>query len=298
MINYNYKNFISLLAKKSHLLVYDDGELLKNHRDILEAFELYHYNSVNDVAISHISNILISIKVDMVLIYSKDYEKVLYLCDEILKYDKNIVITVIFEEHNETCLKIANLVDTIVYTPFEAETLNKKISIALSAKLMLYGMTHTINTHKKFLNDTGIDAYLDAYEGDITILIEILSTLSERLKSGELSHEFFCEIANELEKIGKIFAYHHYTAHMTTIFDEMAAFLRSYSFDDVAIEALEGFDYLVEIVQDIRCYILNFFVKRIFSDVYVFEHSLQDSIIFMINRLNNRVDTKSELEFF
>ncbi len=298
MINYNYKNFISLLAKTRHLLVYDDGKLLKNHKDILEAFELYRYNNVNDAAISHISNILISVKVDMVLIYSNDYEKVLYLCNEILKYDKNIVITVILEEHNETCLKIANLVDTLVYAPFETETLNKKISIALSAKLMLYGMMHTINTHKKFLNDTGIDAYLDAYQGDITILIEILSALSERVKSGELSHEFFCEIASELEKIGKIFAYHHYTAHMTTVFDEMAAFLRIYSFDDVEIEALEGFDYLVEILQDIRCYIDNFFVKRIFSDVYVFEHSLQDSIIFMINRLNNRIDTKSELEFF
>ncbi|MBU1658034.1 hypothetical protein KKG72_03155 [bacterium] len=298
MINYNYKNFISLLAKTRQLLVYDDGKLLKNYKDILEAFELYRYSSMNDMAISHLSNMLISVKVDMVLIYSTDYDKVLSLCTEIQKYDRNIVITVILEDYNGTCSEIANLADTIVFAPFEAETLNKKMSIALSAKLMLYEMTHTLNTHKKFLDGTGIDAYLDAYEGDVIILLEILSALIQRLKSGELSHEFFCEIANEIQKIGEIFTYHHYTAHVTMIFDEMVAFLRMYSFDDVDVATLEGFDYLVEILQDIQSYINNFFVKRIFCDVYVFEHSLHDSIIFMINHLHSRVDTKSEVEFF
>jgi cobalamin biosynthesis Co2+ chelatase CbiK len=298
MINYNYQNFISLLAKTRHLLVYDDGLLLKNHKDILDSFEGYRYNNLNDTAISHLSNILVSIKVDMALIYAKDYEKVLHLCKEIQKYDKNIVITVIFSNENKLSWEIANIADTVIYEPFEAKNLHKKISLALSAKLMLYEMTHTINTHKKFLDETGIEEFLDAYEEDVTILIVTLSALIERLECGELSHEFFCEIADEIEKVGKIFTYHHYTAHVSMIFDEMAAFLRMYSFDDVELSALEGFDYLTEILKDMRSYLENFFVKRIFSDVYVFEHSLQDSIGFMINRLSNREDTKSELEFF
>lgn len=298
MINYNYLNFISLLAKTRHLLVYDDGELIKHHKEVLDAFEGYRYNNLNDVTMAHLSNIFISVKIDMVLIYSKDYEKVAYICQEISKHDKNIVITVVLCEQNSLSKEIANLADTILYEPFETETLHKKVSFALSAKLMLYEMTHTINTHKKFLDETGIEEYLDAYEKDAKILLVTLGSLIARVESGELSHEFFCEIANEIERMGKIFTYHHYTAHVSMIFDEMAAFLRMYSFDDVELSALEGFDYLIEILKDMSSYLDNFFIKRIFSDVYVFEHSLQDSILFMINRLNNREDTKSELEFF
>jgi len=298
MINHNYQNFLALLAKTRHLLIFDDGELLKHHKNIFDAFEGYRYNNLSEASIAHLSNMLISLKVDMVLIATKEYEKAAYICREIGKYDKNIVITVVLGEQNSLSIEIANLADTLVYAPFEEEALYKKISIALSAKLMLYEMTHTLNTHKKFLDESGIEGYLDAYEKDAKILLVTLGALIQRVESGELSHEFFCEIANEIEKTGKIFTYHHYTAHVGMIFDEMAAFLRMYSFDDVELSALEGFDYLIEILKDISGYIENFFIKRIFSDVYVFEHSLHDSIVFMINRLNNREDIKSEVEFF
>jgi len=298
MVGYNYQNFLSLLAKKCHALVYDDGKFLKHYKDILNTFELYRYNNINNVSVAHVSDMFISEKVDMVLIYSTDYQKVLTLCQEILLHDKNMVITVALEEHNDISLKIANLVDTIVYTPFSMEVLNKKISISLSAKFMIYEMTHTINTHKKFLDDTGIEPFLNEYQEEIKILFGTLSSVIQRLKSGELSHEFFCEMADEMELIGTIFNYHHYTARVSLIFNQMAAFLRIYSFDDIDVRTLEGFDYLVEILQDICNYMNDFFIKRIFSDVYVFEHSLLDSINFMINRLNNNEDIKSKLEFF
>ena len=299
MIQDDYKNFLSLLAKTRNLLVFDEGTLLKQYKEILETFQSYRYNNINETTVASVSHMLISMNVDIVLIYGTTSKQILDLCQDIVKYNKTIVITAILENRDYSiCDKIVNLVDTVLYAPFEPEMLYKKLSTALSAKLMIYEMSHTLNTHKKFLDDTGIDTYLDAYEGDIIILDPILFRLAERLKSGELSHELFCEIADEIEKIGKIFAYHHYTAHLTTIFDEMTAFLRIYSFDNVDVSTLEGFDYLVEIVQDIRSYLTNFFVKRIFSDVYVFEHSLHDSIVFMINHLTKRKDKKSEVEFF
>jgi hypothetical protein len=78
----------------------------------------------------------------------------------------------------------------------------------------------------------------------------------------------------------------------------MSAFLRMYDFEDVDLSTLEGFDYLVEITKDIHNYLESFFIKRIFSDVYVFEHSLHDSILFMIRRLTKSQNTKSDVEFF
>ncbi|MDD3060507.1 MAG: hypothetical protein PHW94_06170, partial [Sulfurimonas sp.] len=181
---------------------------------------------------------------------------------------------------------------------FEPDDLYKKLSAALALKLIIYAMSHTLNTHKKFLNDTGLDTYLDSYEQDIRIILERLSGLIERLQSGELGEELFCDLAKEIDIIGTIFTYHHYTSHLLSIFNEMSAFLRMYDFEDVDLSTLEGFDYLVEITKDIHNYLESFFIKRIFSDVYVFEHSLHDSILFMIRRLTKSQNFNSDVEFF
>ncbi len=299
MRKYEYKNFLSLLAKTRNLLVYDDGLLLKEHKSTLDLFESYRYNNINEISIEGVSHMLVSMNIDMVLIYSETPKNVLEICNEITKYDPNIVITVILEERETlTCKHIMNLADTILSMPFEPEDLCRKLSIALAAKLMIYEMSHTLNTHKKFMDDTGIESYLDTYTEEIKIISERFSGLIQRLQSGELGSTFFYEIAEELELVSKIFGYHHYTAHLTPIFDEMSGFLRSYSFEDVDLSTLEGFDFLVEIIKDIQNYLENFFIKRIFSDVYVFEHSLQDTIQFMVNHLYSRKESPSDLEFF
>ena len=299
MRRHEYKNFLSLLAKTRNLLVYDDGLLLKEYRSVLDMFESYRYNNITEMSIEGVSHMLVSMNVDMVLIYSKTPKNVLEICNEITKYNSNILITVILEERDTlTCKQIMNLADTILSVPFEAEDLCRKLSIALAAKLMIYEMSHTLNTHKKFMDDTGIESFLDIYQEEIQIISERLSSLIERLQSGELGDALFYEVAEETALIGKIFGYHHYTAHLTSIFDEMTAFLRTYSFENVDPTTIEGFDYLVEILKDIQNYIENFFVKRIFSDVYVFEHSLHDTIRFMINHLLARKESNSDLEFF
>ena len=299
MRKHEYKNFLSLLAKTRNLLVYDDGLLLKEYKPVLDTFGSYRYNNITEMSVEGLSHMLVSMNVDMVLIYAKTPKNVLEICKEIAKYDSNIVITVILEERDSlTCKLIMNLADTILSVPFEAEDLSRKLSIALAAKLMIYEMSHTLNTHKKFMDDTGIESYLDIYQGEIQIISERLSSLVERLQSGELGDTLFYEVAEEIELISKIFGYHHYTAHLTTIFDEMSAFLRIYSFENVDLTTIEGFDFLVEIIKDIQNYIENFFVKRIFSDVYVFEHSLQDTIRFMVNHLSAQKESNSDLEFF
>jgi hypothetical protein len=299
MKKHEFKNFLALLAKSRKLLVYDDGLLLKEYKSILESFDSYLYNSVNETTIENVREVLVSTDIDIALVYSKHPKDVLKICNDIAETDPDIVITAILEERESaTCKRIMNIVDTVVSAPFDTEILTKKLGTALAAKLMIYELTHTLNTHKKFMDDTGIDSYRDTYLEDVNIIIDHFSILVERLESGELGEEFFLEIANEIELVSKIFNYHHYTAHLSSIFDELSAFLRTYSFDDVDVSTLEGFDYLTEIVKDIRNYLDNFFVKRIFSDVYVFEHSLHDCIVFMINHLIRHKNKVNDVEFF
>jgi len=299
MMTYDYRNFLALIAKKHSILVYDDGLLLKEYKDVFGLFESSRYNSINEASLATLPSMFISMRVDMVLVCGDSLEDVLKICKMVSSHDKNIVITAIFKSGEDAFNRhISHVADTIVFSPFEPKVLYKKMSIALSSKMMMQEMTHTLHTHKKFLDETGIEHFRDEYRDDAKMISEVLYGYVQRLEAGELSHELFCEMADGIDSLGTLFTYHHYTAQLKEIFDEMAAFLRSYDFEDIDISTLEGFDYLVEILKDIQVYIENFFVQHIFSDVYVFEHSLHDSIGFMIRRLTNSKTKESEVEFF
>lgn len=299
MIIHDYKIFLSLIAKKCNLLVFDDGLLLKEHKELLELFASYHYNSINEASVAALSNILITMSVDIVVICVQSAQVALSICKHVSSYDDTIAITVAFKyDNNELSQQISYTADTIVLLPSPSEVLYKKLSSALSVKLLMQEFSHTLHTDKKFLDETGVDSFRDAYEDEMKIISEFLYAYVQRLEAGELNSELFYDIADKIEDTGEIFTYHHYTAHIKSIFDELAAFLRTYGFENVDVSTLEGFDYLIAILQDVRAYIENFFVQRVFSDVYVFEHSLHDSIRFMIRRLMHIKDKPSEVEFF
>jgi hypothetical protein len=61
----------------------------------------------------------------------------------------------------------------------------------------------------------------------------------------------------------------------------------------------EGFIYLARIAEDIKMYIEEYFIARQFSDVYIFEDSLLNSIEFMERSFENvEEEDLSEVEFF
>ncbi len=84
------------------------------------------------------------------------------------------------------------------------------------------------------------------------------------------------------------------------VFTDLAYYLKSLDIQKIKIENIEGFVYLARIIDDIQNYLFEYFVSRIFVDVYVFQDSLKNSIKFMQDRLQT-ADTShddSELNFF
>lgn len=300
-MNQHYRGCLGALAYKKRILVFDeDTYILRNHPDILETFELYNSYSADTVSEEHLSSILTSWKPDVVVVQSADPLQVSKICRHITQFDWKIALVVIVPEGgNVPDYRDANaMTDTMLCLPAPQEVLLRKIVTALAAKQSLIQLSHTLNLDN-LLNDTSdIETFKVTFEGHILILCESLTLLSDRLKNGELSAALFTEIADAMDAISLIFGHHHYTHHVSAIFDELGEYLRRFNFETIDISTLEGFDYLVSIVDDIVHYVRNFFVNRIFSDVYVFEHSLKNSIEFMKNRLENREDTASALEFF
>lgn len=297
----HYKGYLSVLAHTKRIAVFDDNTLvLQTQQNLLELFESYNCYSATDITEGHLSSILARARIDAVIIESSDPVEVVRLCQHIIHFDWKIALIVIVPEGVAPALyREANAIaDTMICRPHNEEALIQKMVTALAAKQTMAQLSLSLGL-ESLLADTGdIETFKRTFEGNILLLCEGLQDRAQRLEDGELSSELFKDIAQDMEKISKIFAHHHYTSHVAKIFDDFALYLQTFNFNTIDISTIEGFNYLTRIVEDITVYVKDFFINRIFSDVYVFEHSLENSIEFMKNTLEKHEETQSKLEFF
>ena len=104
----------------------------------------------------------------------------------------------------------------------------------------------------------------------------------------------------KLQEVAAVFSRHNYTRRVSPLFTELGIYLDLLDIESIKIENIEGFEYLSRIIEDISTYLFEYFVSRVFVDVYLFEDSLKNSIQFMKDRLRTK-DTSndaSELSFF
>ncbi|NQY93266.1 MAG: hypothetical protein HRT43_03790, partial [Campylobacteraceae bacterium] len=207
-----------------------------------------------------------------------------------------IIIILVLESHNfGKHIDTINKVDFVLTDPFTKEELLKKLFASLSENAM-------IKTTVKVQNEKteNVEVFLDTFEGEILFLNEELKDYITQFDNGELSHELLCEVAEKMKEVAVVFSRHNYTKRVSPIFTQFAAYLDLLDIQKVNIENIEGFIFLARIIDDIQNYLFEYFVSRIFVDVYVFEDSLKNSIKFMQDRLET-TDTShdhSELNFF
>ena len=99
--------------------------------------------------------------------------------------------------------------------------------------------------------------------------------------------------------MANIFSKSEQTSSVTPIYKELATYLRELDLESINPENIKGFSYLSAILQDVSIYLMDMFVDRIFKDVYIFEHSLENNIDFLKNELRGSGEEDAgELEFF
>jgi len=147
------------------------------------------------------------------------------------------------------------------------------------------------------IDTTVTEEFLDTYEGEIMFVCDDLGDFVKQIDKKIIDRELLNEIAEKSQEVSDVFLSSTYTQHVTPIFLELANFLRE--FDVKAYEPdHDGYVYLARIVEDIKMYIDEYFVKREFTDVYVFEDSLLNSIQFMERAFAGEEEDLSEVEFF
>ncbi len=296
---YNY--YIKFLAIKNNILY-----ISKNKHKIFDLIESYFltasYVDLNRNILNTINLTLTKRSINFVIIDVEDNDELaIEFYKAIRTYNDEVPIMLMFNPKKyQKLFDIIPNVDMTISYPINNDIFFKRLFTLLSISHIssLIGKRE-LTPNRETKRENPLDAFLDTYEGSALFISDILQSRIKSLNSGELTAELLEEMAENIEAIADIFSKTSQTESVEPIFLDLANYLENIKLENISVESLKGFDYLSEILDEISKYLIDMFVERIFNDVYVFEHSLQNNIIFMKNKLDNKIEEdKDDLEFF
>lgn len=296
-----FKTYLQFLADDKNLIVYTN-ESVEQYKSIFDKFRTYSIIEVNEITLQSISSVLLDNKTDVVLIFdNQNDEQMLKLLSGIKIFNKSIDILFIAKDVKNSMREALNHTDSILFEPIELDDLSKGFFDILST---IYTLKNIVNTEKslskvsKPINVDEFDEFLDTWEGKIMFLSQDIDEIVSRFDSGELSNDLIVLCIDKINEVEEIFRSTSYTKRVAPVFNKLSGYLSTLKIENINIKNVEGFEYLSRIMEDVNVYIVEYFVDRIFKDVYVFQDSLLSNINFMENKLVGFMDDNSELHFF
>jgi len=298
----DYSKYLQFLASEYNILyVGKDSQVI--YDKISEYFLSASKVDVNIQILEKINTVLTKRHINVVVFDVKDNNPLIGdFLKAIQSFNEEIMTLLMFEpKEYRKLFDVVPQVDISISYPIEEDMFQKKMFTLLSRGYALnsIGRREIILKSERVTEDS-MDNFFDTYEGSALFLSDDLMEIVKNLNDGNLSHQFFVNIAQKLDEVADIFSKIEQTDSVTVIYEDLASYLRNLDLEKIEPENLAGFTYLSEILSDVSIYLMDMFVDRIFKDVYVFEHSLKNNIEFMENKLKgkNENEDESELEFF
>jgi len=146
------------------------------------------------------------------------------------------------------------------------------------------------------------EEFLDTYEGEVLFLSQDLEELITELQERTFTVQTLVLLRQKVEDVSDVFLSSTYTQHVSPLFKNFAELIVSLEYNRLK-NSEEAITYLSEIIDDINTYINFYFVERNFTDVYLFEDSLENSIDFFKRTYDCKSgecseDDGSEVDFF
>jgi len=297
----DYSNYLQFLAAGYNILY-----IGKDSETIYDESSSYFKSSskvdINDEILKKITAILTKRHINIVVIDVPDNdEHVINFYNAIRAFDDEILIMLMFNpKEYRKLFEIVPEVDATVSYPITKNTFDKRLFTVLSRTYAMNSIgRRDIVLKQDSVTEDSMEKFFDTYEGSSLFIADDLVDMVNDLNAGNLTHNFFVNIAEQLDKVADIFSKAEQTSSVTPIYEELAIYIRELDLETIEPANLKGFTYLSEILSDVSVYLMDMFVDRIFKDVYVFEHSLENNIEFMKNALSpTSEDDESELEFF
>jgi len=298
---YQTKENLQYLSKESSIFIYTSQDL-SSYQPIFNTFKSYEIEDINAMTLDAFHNYVATRKFDIIMVEIDERADAIY--EVISKLRTSGIEPYLLLYIKKTCTNahphLLNLSHGIIAEPFDEATLTLKLFRSLSDTCTvdyLSNVKHSLSAIPT-LDRNNLDEYLDTYEGQVLFLSESLLSSVAQLDAGALDNTLIKDTANYVHQVSQIFQEHHYTKKVAPIFLELHSYLNTLKIEDIEVSQLDGFEYLARIIEDINGYLVEYFVDRIFIDVYVFQDSLQNSIVFMEDKLAGKTEDDSELDFF
>ena len=123
------------------------------------------------------------------------------------------------------------------------------------------------------------EEFLDTYEGEVMFLSQDLEELAQKFIDEDFMQEDIELLSQSMFDVHDVFLSSTYTQHIAPIFKDFSAFIMRMDVETL-LNHEDSISYLCAIIADINTYINQYFVDRIFSDVYLFQDSLKNSTEF------------------
>jgi len=295
-----YGKYLQFLAADYNILYIGKGAS-DIYNEISEYFAKASKIDMNEEMLEKISLTISKNQTNIVIL---DVDKNDLLAIEFFKtlkeYHTEVLIVLLFEpQEYSKLLEIMPFVDASLSYPINNELFHQRIFGVLSIPYTIKSIgRRDLVLKQDNTSEDSMDEFFDIYEGSSLFISDDLLSMVNDLNAGNLSHEFFLDIATKLKEVSDIFTKTEKTNSVSEVFLDLAHYLEKLKLDEIEPANLKAFDYLSNILNDVSIYLLDMFVDRIFKDVYVFEHSLQSNIEFMENALKGVDEDEGELDFF
>lgn len=300
MTTKQHSHYLKFLSQGYNILLLSDRNI--EYFDIISSdFDSANQRNLTQTELDNLTFTLMNNNIDIVLLdLSNNNNLSDSFFESILSYNDRIVIIGIVEDEIESLTTI-NKLDEFLFKSFTLEELKDKIFKILSIYYTVKSISRrdvNIGTGSAELS-SDLDEFFDMYEGSSLFIVDELMEMSLALHSGELSPKLISNIADKILEIAHIFNSNEEIKDVYPIFKDFSNFLKDLNLATIEPSSLHAFDYLAAIIDDTNTNLMDMFVDRLFKDVYIFEHSLENNIKFMKNALSSETNNdESELEFF
>lgn len=281
---------LKFIAKNKNLLLFGEDNL-KHLSGLFNMFNNVLLQESTSYTLNNLNTTISNNNIDVIIINSKENIEELYsYLLEIIKYE-NIQILYCQNEKEEIHFQMMNLSNTSFTKSINEELLSYKMYSLLQNKAF-------DETKPK---DDENNTYIDSFEIQIIFIRDELYHLSKIIDEGDISESNLHKVRQSINRINRIFEnYIMYSKKIKKSMRYFGALLNKVDFKQASIENIESFNYLSRIIEDIANFLDNYFIKRNFTDLYVVEDSLENSLKFLKSSLDGKEkDTDdSSLEFF
>lgn len=301
MISKQHSHYLQFLAQNHNILLLSNKNY-EAYSNMHDYFNNAVQRNMQDIELENINITLMTNEIEIVILdTTDDVIQARKFCDAVSEYsDRIVILSVLNKNCSVNIMDLIELSDSVIFDTFGKEELKGKLVEMLSvfyAVLSIGRRDVSLKSGLSNINEIGI--FLDTYEGSSLFIVDELIELNQKLKDGELSKELLDEIGKKCFEIAGIFSKNTLLSRVSPTFESLGYFLIGIDFSTIEPSGLKAFDYLSNIIDDLNKNLMDMFVDRIFQDVYIFEHSLENNIEFMkLNLFPNENKDTSELDFF